>query len=53
MKMIGRSLVAAAVICTLVVGLAACKKQGPAERAGKEIDKAGDKIKDAVQDLKK
>jgi hypothetical protein len=53
MKKIGRGMVAAVAICTLVVGLAGCKKEGPGERVGKEIDKAGDKVKDAVQDLKK
>ena len=49
----------------LTVGLAACeKKEGPAERAGKEIDKtlekagqqiekAGDRIQDAAKDAKK
>jgi hypothetical protein len=49
----------------LIVGLAACqKKEGPAERAGKEIDKsvesvgqsiekAGQKIQDAASDAKK
>lgn len=53
MKKIGTSLVAVAAICTLVVGLVGCKKEGAAERAGKQLDKAGDNIKDAVQDLKK
>lgn len=48
----------------LVAMLAACQKEGPAERAGKEIDKsvektgqqiekAGDKIEDAAKDAKK
>lgn len=48
----------------LVAVLAACQKEGPAERAGKEIDKsvektgqqiekAGDKIEDAAKDAKK
>ena len=49
----------------LVIGLAACeKKEGPAERAGKEVDKAfdtagkkieraGEKIQDAAKDAKK
>jgi len=49
----------------LVVGLSACeKKEGPAERAGKEIDKtvdkagqqlekAGQSIQDAAKDAKK
>lgn len=53
MKQIGRSMVAAVAVCVLVVGLLGCKKEGPAERAGKELDKAGDSIKDAVNDLKK
>jgi hypothetical protein len=49
----------------LIVGLSACeKKEGPAERAGKEIDKsmekagqqlekAGQQIQDAAKDAKK
>ncbi len=49
----------------LVVGLSACeKKEGPAERAGKQIDKsiesagkqlekAGQQIQDAAKDAKK
>jgi hypothetical protein len=55
----------AVVMAVLAAGLAACeKKEGPAERAGKEIDKsiqsagqelekAGQKIQDAAQDAKK
>jgi len=53
MKKICRGFVAAAAICALAVGLAGCKKEGPAERAGKEFDKAAEKFKDAVHDLKK
>ncbi len=53
MKRFGTSLVAAAAICVMVVGLSGCKKEGPVERAGKTVDKAGENIKDAVQDLKK
>lgn len=53
MKKFGRSMVAVAAVCVLVVGLTGCKKEGPGERAGKELDKAGDRIKDAVNDLKK
>jgi hypothetical protein len=48
----------------LVVGLSGCTKEGPAEKAGKKIDKtiekaadqiekAGDKVQDAVKDVKK
>jgi hypothetical protein len=32
----------------IAMPLAACEKEGPAERAGKEIDKAVDNVKDAV-----
>jgi hypothetical protein len=39
--------------CMIIVSFAACKKEGPAERAGKKIDetveKAGEKTKDAVE----
>jgi hypothetical protein len=56
---------AAVVLGILVAGLSACeKKEGPAERAGKDIDKAvqsagekiekaGQKIQDAAEDAKK
>jgi hypothetical protein len=58
------SLVIVMILGALVAGLAGCKKEGPAERAGKGIDqagekagkqleKAGDNVKDAVKDLKK
>jgi len=51
MQSIGRSVIAALAMSALVVGLAACeKKEGPAERAGKDIDKALDK---AGQQLEK
>ncbi|GAP36873.1 hypothetical protein ABXN37_17190 [Piscinibacter sakaiensis] len=55
----------AAVLATLSLGLAACApKEGPAERAGKAVDnavqqagdsleRAGDKAKAAVDDVKK
>lgn len=60
MTKIGKSIVAALVLGILAAGLSGCKKEGPMERAGKEIDKgadkagdkikkAGDKIKDAVK----
>jgi hypothetical protein len=45
MQSIGKSFIAALAMSALVVGLAACeKKEGPAERAGKDIDKAIDKV---------
>ena len=59
-----RSMVAALALSALVAGAFGCKKEGPAERAGKSIDqagekaghemeKAGDKLKDTVNDMKK
>jgi hypothetical protein len=64
MTKIGRSVIAALVVGVLAAGLSGCKKEGPAERAGKSIDKAaektgdklekaGENVKDAVKDLKK
>jgi hypothetical protein len=60
----GRLVVMGLMLGALVIGLIGCKKEGPAERAGKEIDKtadkagqqmekAGDKVKDTVNDMKK
>ena len=65
MRKLGKSVMAALVMGALVAGLFCCqKKEGPAERAGKQIDKAvekagkqiekaGDKIEDAVRDANK
>ena len=65
MKRICMSIIVALALGMLVAGLSGCqKKEGPAERAGKEIDKAaekagekidkaGDKIKDTIKDIKK
>jgi len=60
MKRISRNVVAVLVSGCLIAGVSACKKEGPMERTGKEIDRAaektgdkieqaGDKIKDAVK----
>jgi hypothetical protein len=42
--------------CMIIVSLIACKKEGPAERAGKKVDetveKAGDKIKEVGDKVK-
>jgi len=40
----------AALALMATTNVTACKKEGPAERAGKEIDKAVDKAGDAVED---
>ena len=64
MTKINRGILALLVLGILVAGLSGCKKEGPMERAGKEIDKAadkagdkiekaGDNLKDAAKDLKK
>ena len=33
----------------MVMTVAACQKEGPAERAGKQVDKAVENVKDAVK----
>jgi hypothetical protein len=40
-----------AALCTglVVIALAGCEKEGPAERAGKELDEAAEKLGDAVE----
>jgi hypothetical protein len=43
-------LLMAALAFMAAANLTACKKEGPAEKAGKEIDKAVDKAGDAVED---
>ena len=65
MTKIGNTICAGLAMGILIVGLSACqKKEGPAERAGKEVDKAvestgqqlekaGQKIQDAATDAKK
>lgn len=60
MKKISMNVIAVLVSGCLIAGVVGCKKEGPMERSGKEIDKAaekagdkieqaGDKIKDAVK----
>jgi len=65
MTKIRTRLTAGLAMSILIVGLSACdKKEGPAERAGKEVDKAvegagqqlekaGQQIQDAAKDAKK
>jgi hypothetical protein len=64
MKKFFQSVSTALMMIVLVVGLSGCTKEGPAEKAGKKIDKtiekaadqiekAGDKVQDAVKDVKK
>lgn len=50
MTSIGKSVIAVLATSALIVGLAGCeKKEGPAERAGKEIDKTVDKVGQQVE----
>ncbi len=65
MTKIRNGVIASLAACVLIAGLSACeKKEGPAERAGKQLDKAvesagkqvekaGEKIQDAAKDAKK
>ena len=49
MTKISRIAIAALMLGALVAGLSGCqKKEGPAERAGKEIDKAAEKTGEAI-----
>ena len=43
--------IAAAAAIAITVALAACEKQGPAERAGKSVDRAVKDATDALKDL--
>ncbi len=33
---------------TMLLGLAACDEKGPAERAGQDLDRAGQRLRDAL-----
>lgn len=54
---IGRTTASLLAIVGLCAALAGCQKEGPAERAGKEVDnvveKAGDKIEKAGESIEK
>ena len=43
MKNVIKSIVAVLVLGCLVAGVSGCKKEGPMERTGKEIDKGAEK----------
>lgn len=53
MTKITRNIITAAALGIFMAGVSGCKKEGPLEKAGKEIDRAaektGDKIKDVVK----
>lgn len=45
-------LIATALLFVFSLGLAGCKKEGPAERLGKKLDKAAEKAEKKLDDLK-
>ncbi len=62
--LLNKSIRSAIIMSAVIVTLSACQKEGPAERAGKAVDnaidktgqqieKAGDKIRDAAKGDKK
>ncbi len=64
MRRFSRNVAVVLAVGALVAVLSSCQKEGPAERAGKELDKAvenagqqiektGEKIRDAAKDAKK
>lgn len=49
MTKISRNLIAVLVSSILIAGASGCKKEGPMERTGKEIDKAAEKTGDQLE----
>jgi len=49
MTKLGKRLLAVALMIPLIVTLSSCRKEGPAERAGKQIDKAVEKAGDQIE----
>ena len=50
MRLVRRTIVVCFVIAFFAVGLTACEKEGPAEKAGKKIDQAFDAAKEKVHE---
>lgn len=49
MMTIGKNAIAALVVVLLIAGLSGCKKEGPMERTGREIDKAAEKTGEKLE----
>lgn len=49
MTKISSTVIAALVAGFLLAGVSGCKKEGPMERTGKEIDKAAEKTGDKIE----
>lgn len=47
----GKSLAAGLLAAAILLALSACQKEGPAEAAGKEVDKAVEQATDSVEQL--
>ena len=50
---LSRKILMIVVALSLTVSVCSCKKEGPAERAGKEIDRAFDNAKDKLDEATK
>jgi hypothetical protein len=48
-----KKLLMIAAVVSLLTGFYGCKKEGPAERAGKKVDKAMDDFKKQIDDASK
>ena len=53
MMSLSRKILMIVVALSLTVSVCSCKKEGPAERAGKEIDRAFDNAKDKLDEATK
>ena len=49
MMKLGRTMSTAFIMSALLAALFGCQKEGPGERAGKEVDKAVDKVGEQVK----
>lgn len=49
MMNIGKNAIAVLVVSLLIAGLSGCKKEGPMERTGREIDKAAEKTGEKLE----
>ena len=48
--LLGRALTVLALALVVTVGMPGCREKGPAEKAGEQVDRAADKLKDAIDD---
>lgn len=44
MTKMSKGVVVALLLASLIAGVSGCRKEGPAERAGKEIDRSAEKV---------